>query len=249
MKKIWFTLTVLVTFNIVTACSDEDIEKLKVIGDIVDLVATEVQSEVQPVSVENKDLSSLVYNGEDQVVAINDNSSTFSHDELSLEKGSWQTFSHLDSLNRVGVANAMLSKELMPTDERESLYVDPTGWKNKKITVDDKTEWLYNRCHLIGFQLTGENNNLKNLMTCTNSLNNPSMLVYENQIAAYIKDTGHHVRYQVEPIFKNNELVARGVHMQAKSIESDDIDFNVYIFNIEQGVTINYSDGSSEVRN
>nr|WP_295973700.1 DNA/RNA non-specific endonuclease [uncultured Bacillus sp.] len=241
--KILRTLIVVLSLSLVAACSDEDIQTL---SDIVDIIATE-QAEIPSVAVENKELSSLEFNGKDQVVAINDNRSTFLASELSLEKGSWQTFSNLDPLNRVGVANAMLSKELMPNKEREPLYVNPTGWKNKKITVDGKTEWLYNRCHLIGYQLTGENNNLKNLMTCTNSLNNPGMLVYENEIVDYIKETNHHVRYQVEPVFRENELVARGVHMQAKSIEDDKLEFNVYIFNVQSGVRINYTDGSSRL--
>jgi DNA-entry nuclease len=174
--------------------------------------------------VQYKTLANLDFKGE-QVIELNNNHATFSKNDLSLAKGSWQSFSNLDSLNRVGVANAMLSKSLMPTEDREPLYVDPTGWKNKKITVNGKTEWLYNRCHLIGYQMTGENNNPKNLMTGTRSLNDPDMLVYEDKVASYLRTTNHHVRYQVEPIFRRNELVARGVHMQAKSIEDNKIEF------------------------
>lgn len=207
-------------------------------------IVTKTNSNVENTT---KTLKNLEFKGQ-QVVVINNNRTMFTKNDLSLSKGSWQIFSNLDSLNRVGVANAMLFKSLMPTEEREALYVDPTGWKNKKITVNGKTEWLYNRCHLIGFQLTGENNNLKNLMTGTRSLNDPDMLVYENKIASYLKTTNHHVRYQVEPIFRGNELVARGVHMQGKSVEDNQLEFNVYIFNIEEGVTINYADGSSIVQ-
>ncbi|MCM3571469.1 DNA/RNA non-specific endonuclease [Neobacillus mesonae] len=194
-----------------------------------------------------KTLANLEFKGK-QVIELNNNHVTFSKNDLSLSKGSWQLFSNLDSLNRVGAANAMLSKSLMPTEEREPLHVDPTGWKNKKVTVNGETEWLYNRCHLIGFQLTGQNNNIKNLMTGTRSLNDPDMLDYENKVASYLKTTNHHVRYQVEPVFRGNELVARGVHMQGKSIEDNNLEFNVYIFNVEQGVTINYVDGSSTVQ-
>jgi len=207
----------------------------------------ETSSSSRSVSANNKELAKLTFDSTNQVVTINNNQATFSEEELSVENGSWQRFSDLDKYNRVGIANAMLSESLMPHEERESLYVDPTGWKNKKITVNGKTEWLYNRCHLIGFQLTGENNNLKNLMTCTNSLNNPHMLKYENLVANYIKETNHKVRYQVEPIFKEGELVARGVHMQAKSIKDDKLDFNVFIFNVESGIDINYNDGSSKL--
>jgi DNA-entry nuclease len=194
-----------------------------------------------------KTLANLEFKGK-QVIELNNNHVTFSKNDLSLSKGSWQLFSSLDSLNRVGVANALLYKSLMPTEEREPLHVDPTGWKNKKVIVNGNTEWLYNRCHLIGFQLTGQNNNIKNLMTGTRSLNDPDMLVYENKVASYLKTTNHHVRYQVEPVFRGNELVARGVHMQGKSIEDNNLEFNVYIFNVEQGVTINYADGSSTVQ-
>jgi len=199
-----------------------------------------------PVHVSNSELAELEYNGVDQVMVVNHNMAEFTEEELSLNDGSWQTFSDLDGYNRVGVANAMLSQTLMPSEPRESLYVNPTGWKNKQITRGDVTNWLYNRCHLIGFQLTGENNNLKNLMTGTRSLNTPHMLQYENKVASYIKETNHHVRYRVEPIFRDNELVARGIHMQAQSIEDDQINFNIYIFNIEEGVIIDYTDGSSK---
>lgn len=197
------------------------------------------------VSATYEELAYLEFDGENQVIFVYDNVAGFTDDELSLANGSWQAFSDLDSYNRVGVANAMLSQELMPTEPRESLYVDPTGWKNRRVTIGDRNDWLYNRCHLIGFQLTGENNNLKNLMTGTRSLNTPHMLKYENIVASYIKETNHHVRYRVEPIFRGSELVARGVHMQAQSIEDDEINFNIFIFNVEEGVMIDYSDGSS----
>ncbi|WP_241481003.1 DNA/RNA non-specific endonuclease [Listeria newyorkensis] len=189
------------------------------------------------------ELASLVSDSKNQVVIVNNNKPDFTATDLTLEKGTWQTFSNLDDLNRVGVANAMLSRELMPREEREPLHVDPTGWKNKKLA----SGWLYNRSHLIGFQLTGENNNLKNLMTGTRSFNTPGMLTYENKIATYLRTTKNHVRYQVRPVFKGSELVARGVQMQAKSIEDNQISFNVYVFNVEGGVTINYQDGSSRI--
>lgn len=196
----------------------------------------------------SSELASLEYDGENQTINVNEGVAEFTGEELSLENGAWQKFSDLDRYNRVGVANAMLHKSLMPTEERESLYVNPTGWKNKQFTNSSGSkQWLYNRCHLIGFQLTGENNNLKNLMTGTRSLNTPHMLYFENMVAAYLKDTGNHVRYRVEPIFRGDELVARGVHMQAQSVEDDEINFNVYIFNIEEGIEINYSDGSSKL--
>ena len=139
----------------------------------------------------------------------------------------------------------------MPTAKREALYVNPTGWHNKRI----KGGWLYNRSHLIGYQLTGQNNNPKNLMTGTRSLNSPEMLKHENDIAYYLKQNPNNfIRYRVKPIYRGNELVARGVQMMAESLSSNgqpdhQVSFNVYIFNVETGVKINYSDGTSVVNN
>lgn len=141
-------------------------------------------------------------------------------------------------------ANALLNQSLMPKAEREALNVRPTGWHNKRIS----SGWLYNRSHLIGYQLTGQNNNIKNLMTGTRSLNDPEMTTYENQVAAYLKESPkNYVRYQVTPIFKGNELLARGVQMRGQSVGSNTVSFNVYIFNIQPGMTLNYTDGTSQV--
>ena len=194
-------------------------------------------------TIPESELAYLEYDGSNQVIDVNDNVPTFSPDELSLADGAWQMFSEIDRMNRVGPAHAMLGQELFPTEERESLYIDPTGWKQKKL---ENGQWLYNRSHLIGFQLTGENNNIRNLMTGTRSLNNPHMLRFENDIAYYLKETGNHVRYLVQPVFRGEELVARGVHLMAQSVEDDGLRFNVYIFNIQDGYEINYEDGSSK---
>lgn len=192
----------------------------------------------------NEALADVSFDGTNQVIAINGNKPDFTAADVTLEKGSWQTYSNLDDLNRVGVANAMLSRELMPREEREPLHVNPTGWKNKKLA----SGWLYNRSHLIGFQLTGENNNLKNLMTGTRSFNTPGMLTYENKVASYLRTTKNHVRYQVKPVFKGHELVARGVQMQAQSVEDNRIAFNVFVFNVEEGVEIDYLTGRSSLK-
>ena len=128
----------------------------------------------------------------------------------------------------------------------------PTGWKNKKITFNGKSDYLYNRSHLIAFELSGENANVKNLFTGTRALNanfedeKTSMVYYENLIADYIKETNHHVRYRVTPLFKNVELVCRGVRLEAQSIEDDTISFDVYIFNVQPGYDIDYLTGSSQ---
>ncbi|WP_047998939.1 DNA/RNA non-specific endonuclease [Lactiplantibacillus herbarum] len=181
-----------------------------------------------------------------QTITINNNQPAFSSDELKTDKGAWQTYGNLDQLNRVTTANALLSQSLMPKSERTALNVQPTGWHNKRIA----SGWLYNRSHLIGYQLTGQNNNIKNLVTGTRTLNDPEMTTYENQVADYLKASPkHYVRYQVNPVFKGNELLARGVQMRAQSIGNNDVSFNVYIFNIQPGMTLNYQDGTSTVSN
>ena len=132
---------------------------------------------------------------------------------------------------------------MMPTAKREGLTWNPTGWRNKRV----KSGWLYNRSHLIGYQLTGENNNPKNLITGTRQLNAPEMLAHESDIAAYLKKhPSSDVRYRVTPIFRGNELLARGVQMEGQSIGDNSIQFNTYIFNVADGVTLNYADGSSK---
>ncbi|EGP4895072.1 DNA/RNA non-specific endonuclease [Enterococcus faecium] len=178
-----------------------------------------------------------------QVEIVNQNQPLFSEEELSLENGTWQTFSNLDQLNRVGEANALLHKSMMPLKERERLYIQPTGWKQKKMKNGD---YLYNRCHLIGYQLTGENNNPKNLMTGTRSFNTPAMVEYENKVAEYLRNTGNHVRYRVTPDFRRNELVARGVRIEAQSIEDDRLSFHVYVHNVQEGYTIDYLTGRTK---
>lgn len=196
---------------------------------------------VQAVSA--KSLSNLDYKGK-SIITVDGNKPKFSNDTKSVSKGPWQKYSNLDYLNRAHAANALLNKKLMPRTEREPLYVDPTGWHNKRIA----SGWLYNRCHLIGYQLTGQNNNLKNLITGTRKLNDPGMLKYENEVADYIRKSGnHYVRYRVTPIWRGNELLSRGVQMEAQSIGDNSVRFNVYIFNVQPGVKLNYNNGTSVV--
>lgn len=179
-----------------------------------------------------------------QVVTVSGNKTSFSKSDLATSKGAWQKYGNLDRYNRVTGANALLNKRLMPNAKRQELTVTPTGWHNKKIG----TGYLYNRSHLIGYQLTGQNNNWKNLMTGTASLNAPSMEHYENQVAAFLKAHKYsYVRYRVEPIFRGKELLARGVHMMAQSVGSNAVRFNVYIFNVQKGVSLNYATGTSVV--
>ena len=178
------------------------------------------------------------------IVTVNGNKPKFSKATKSKKHGPWQKYSNLDYLNRAHAANALLNKRLMPTAEREPLYVNPTGWHNKRIS----SGWLYNRCHLIGYQLTGQNNNLKNLITGTRQLNDPDMLKYENKVADYIRSSNkHYIRYCVTPIWRGNELLARGVQMEAQSIGDNSVHFNVFIFNVQPGVKLNYKTGTSRV--
>ena len=189
------------------------------------------------------DLASLSYNGTQEII-VNNNNPNFSQEDLMTDNGAWQKYGDLDNLNRVTSANALLNSSLMPTAKREALHWNPTGWHNKRVSGG----WLYNRSHLIGYQLTGQNNNPKNLMTGTRSLNSPEMLAHEMDIAYYLKQSrSHYIRYRVTPIFRDNELLARGVQMEAQSIGDNAIHFNVYIFNVQDGVTINYNDGTSQI--
>lgn len=180
-------------------------------------------------------------------VAVNENIPYFTDEELTTQ--SFETYSELDSLGRCGVAYACIGQDLMPTEDRESISeVTPSGWNNKEYDFVDGG-WLYNRCHLIGFQLTGENANEKNLITGTRSMNVDGMLLFENMTADYIKETGNHVMYRVTPVFEGDELVPRGVLMEGKSVEDngEGILFNVFVYNVQPGVEINYMTGDSKL--
>ncbi|MBR6739983.1 MAG: DNA/RNA non-specific endonuclease [Clostridia bacterium] len=180
-------------------------------------------------------------------VAINGNTPDFS--EADLVSSSYESYAELDSLGRCGVCIASIGRDIMPTEDRGEIgSVKPTGWHTVKYDVVDG-KYLYNRCHLIGFQLTGENANEENLITGTRYLNVQGMLPFENMVADYVKETGNHVLYRVTPIFVGKELVARGVQMEAYSVEDDGdgICFNVYCYNVQPGVDIDYATGESEL--
>ena len=150
-------------------------------------------------------------------------------------------------MGRCGEAFACIGEEIMPTEERGVIgQIKPSGWQMAKYDIVDG-KYLYNRCHLIGYQLSGENANERNLITGTRYMNIEGMLPFENMVADYIKETGNHVLYRVTPIFKDNELVARGVQMEARSMEDDGegICFHVYVYNVQPGITIDYATGKS----
>lgn len=190
------------------------------------------------------DLSNIpAFSGEPYVV-INDNIPDFTDTDLTTSS---LEYSSLDTLGRCGVAYACIGTDLMPTEDRGSIgQVKPSGWHTVKYDcVDGK--YLYNRCHLISYQLTAENANENNLITGTRYLNVKGMLPFENMVADYIKETGNHVLYRVTPIFEGNNLVASGVQMEAKSVEDngEGILYNVYCYNSQPGVGINYAAGDS----
>lgn len=177
---------------------------------------------------------------------VNNNKPTFTDSEKELTEK--EEYSDLDSLGRVGVAFALVSKSTMPTTKRGSIgMIKPAGWHTVKYDfVDGK--YLYNRCHLIAHQLTGQNANPKNLMTCTRSMNVDGMLPFENKVANYIKETNNHVLYRVTPVFDGDNLVANGAYMEAYSIEDKGkLSFNVYVYNVQKGVTIDYKTGESKL--
>lgn len=170
--------------------------------------------------------------------------------ERQIKHRKYEKFSKLDGLGRCGVATACIGPESMPEGERGPIgAVRPSGWKIKKYDFIDNGGYLYNRCHLVGWQLTGQNAEVRNLITGTRYLNTEGMLPYENQVASYIRRTGHHVMYRVTPYFKGNELVCRGVQIEALSVEDGGkgISFNVYCYNVQPGVEINYKNGESEI--
>lgn len=181
-------------------------------------------------------------------VTINNNKPNFKEEDKTTK--SFEKYSNLDSLNRCGVAYANVSKETMPTEERGRIgMIKPSGWHTVKYNnVDGK--YLYNRCHLIGYQLTGENANEKNLITCTRYMNTVGMLEFENKVANYVKETNNHVLYRVTPIFEGNNLLASGTQMEAYSVEDQGkgISFNVYVYNIQEGITIDYKTGESKLK-
>ena len=178
-------------------------------------------------------------------VVINENIPEF--EEKYFTEVSFESYSKLDELGRCGVAFANVSIDTMPTEERGAIgNVKPSGWHTAKYdNVDGK--YLYNRCHLIGYQLTAENANKENLITGTRYLNVQGMLPFENEVANYIKETKNHVLYRVTPIFKGDNLVANGVQMEAESVEDRGygVEFNVYVYNNQPGIEIDYKTGES----
>ena len=189
-----------------------------------------------------------VYSGKASV-QINGNKPFWTESEYTTEE--FEEYSELDSIGRCGVAYANISDATMPTEERTEIgMIKPTGWHTVKYqdVIDDR--YLYNRCHLIGYQLAGENANEKNLITGTRYLNVEGMLPYENQVSSYVRKTGNHVMYRVTPLFEGNNLLASGVLMEAYSVEDfgAGICFCVYVYNVQPGIEIDYATGESKIK-
>ena len=235
-RKLWqknFVLFIVVVFVVTFYCR-EGIENW------VNDTKQEAKELVVSYSLENIP----VYTGEAYVV-LNNNQPSFGKQDYTTT--SFERYSELDSLGRCGVAFANIGIDLMPMDERGSIgMIKPTGWHTIKYE-NISGKYLYNRCHLIGYQLTGENANKKNLITCTRYMNTVGMLEFENKVAKYVEETKNHVLYRVTPVFEGNNLLASGVQIEAYSVEDegDGIQFNVYLYNVQEGIYIDYATGDS----
>ena len=185
------------------------------------------------------------YQGEAYVV-LDENIPRFTEEE---EQFTGEEYHELDDLGRCGPAMALVGIETMPTEERGSIgMIKPSCWHTVEYEIVSG-KYLYNGCHLIGYQLTGENANEKNLITCTRSMNTTGMLEWENQVADYVKETENHVLYRVTPIFEGDHLLATGVEIEAKSIEDDGkgVQFHVFVYNVQEGIEIDYQTGDSHL--
>lgn len=247
------SLGILLCLSGFISCSTTDTTSSKNNGQVVEDSSSNNIVLTNPDSNNNKDSSNTnnttindipKYSGEDYII-LNDNIPNFTSSDLTTN--SFEEYSPLDSLGRCGVAYANIGSDIMPTEKRESISsVKPSGWQSVKYDIVEG-KYLYNRSHLIGYQLTAENANERNLITGTRYFNATLMLPYENMVADYIKETNNHVLYRVTPVYEGDNLVASGVQMEAKSVEDDGegIEFNVFVYNIQPGITIDYSNGNS----
>jgi len=198
------------------------------------------------------DLSTIPEYQGNPYIEINNNIPYFKEEDYTTE--SFERYSEWDELGRSGMAFANICKEVMPPEGEErgeiGMIKDLSGWVQKRYDNLIKDKYLYNRCHLIGFQLTGENANPKNLITCTRFMNTKGMLEFENKVANYIKETKNHVLYRVTPIYEGDNLLASGVVMEAYSVEDrgEGIKFNVFVYNIQTGIEIDYKTGESKLK-
>lgn len=247
MKKRCLALAVLLIANLgIFGCADvtEYTNQIQEYGNKL----IQYQNEIEELLVEVPSYASTTelppYDGNIFVV-IDDNVPGFTEEEIT--EVAYETYSELDLLGRCGPAESCVGQEIMPTEERGSIgQIKPTGWHTVKYDCVDGN-YLYNRCHLLGYQLTGENSNEKNLITGTRYLNATEMLPFENMVAEYVKETNNHVMYRVTPIFEGDNLLATGVEMEAYSVEDkgEGVSFHVFCYNVQPGVEIDYATGDS----
>lgn len=231
VRKLYAAFLTIVSLLTLTSCSA-----------VMDAALSDMDMESVPAYADVAEVPD--YEGEPYVV-LNDNEPDFTEAEITTE--AYEDYSDLDALGRCGEAEACIGEELMPTGERESISsVKPTGWVNEKYDSVDGG-YLYNRCHLIGYQLSGENANEENLITGTRYMNVEGMLPFEDMVADYVHETDNHVMYRVTPVFEGDDLVASGVQMEAESVEDDGegVSFNVYVYNVQPDITIDYATGEN----
>ena len=250
MKKLFaLLLSVLMLFTL-TACEEEEV------GMALDIAVAVLEELEEYENAQSDALPEYIGDGAESVeeipefsgepyVAVNGNVPFFMPEEITDE--SYEYYSELDELGRCGVTMACIGIDIMPTEERGEIgSVKPTGWQSVKYDIVDG-KYLYNRCHLIGFQLAGENANKRNLITGTRYLNIEGMLPFENLVADYVQETKNHVLYRVTPIFEEDNLVAHGVLMEGYSVEDEGegVCFCVYAYNAQPGIIIDYQTGDS----
>lgn len=251
MNKLVYALIVVAVLLIKLVSGTLDAQDLEALTSLTGQETTifpttaESMAETAPIPSDSLSLEDIpAYSGQPYIV-LNNNIPYFTEEDKTT--ASFELYGDLDELGRCTIAYANVGTDLMPTEKRGSISsVKPSGWHSVQYDhVDGKS--LYNRCHLIGFQLTGENANKKNLITGTRYLNVDGMLPFENMIADYVKETNNHVLYRVTPIFQSNYLVADGVQMEAWSVEDegDGVCFHVFAYNVQPGVEIDYATGES----
>ena len=242
MKKILSLLLALLMLFTLTACAEEDVELAL---DIAVAVLEEMEEAETPMEAEAHTVEEIPAWSGEAYVAVNGNVPFFREEEYTTE--SYEFYSELDALGRCGMTMACIGTDIMPTEDRGNIgSVKPSGWQSVKYDcVEGK--YLYNRCHLIGFQLAGENANKRNLITGTRYLNIEGMLPFENLVADYVKETKNHVMYRVTPLFEGDNLVAHGVLMEGYSVEDagEGVQFCVYAYNAQPGILIDYQTGDS----
>ena len=246
MKKLSALLLSFLLLFSLTACQEEDVELALDVASIVleELEAYERAQEETPSADSTETIPP--FSGE-PYIAINGNVPFFVEEEITAE--SYEYYSELDELGRCGVTEACIGIDIMPTEDRGDIgSVKPSGWHSVKYDIVDG-KYLYNRCHLIGFQLAGENANRKNLITGTRYLNIEGMLPFENLVADYVQETENHVMFRVTPIFEGDDLVAQGVVMEGLSVEDEGegICFCIFAYNAQPGITIDYATGESRL--